>query len=66
MEHHVEISVWVLVWCLWVFCYTILSLQLYLMELWANENVVHNDNDDDTYLIQFWLSEDIDDNDNNE
>ena len=67
MEHHVEIGVWALVWCLWVFCYTIVSLQLYFMEIWVNENVIHDDNnDDDIYLIQFWLSENFDDNDNNE
>ena len=67
MEHHVEIGVWALLWCLWVFCYTIVSLQLYFIEIWPNENIFHDDNDDDndTYLIQFWLGEDFNDIDNN-
>ena len=62
MEHH-EVAAWALGWCLWVFLYTIISFQLYLMDLWVNENVINDDSDDeDTYLIQFWLGEDFDDN----
>ena len=60
MEHHGEIAVWALGWCFWVFFYSIISFQWYLMDLWVNENVIHDDSDDeDTYLIQFW---DFDDN----
>ena len=66
MEHHVEIGVWGFMWCAYVFCYTILCFQLYLMELWANENLndINNDNNDDIYLIQFYYSDDSD-NENN-
>ena len=39
MEHHGEICVWALVWCFWVFFYSILSLQWYLMDLWVNEDI---------------------------
>ena len=45
MEHHVEIGVWALVWCLWVFLYSILSLQLYLMDLWGNEHIDDEDSE---------------------
>ena len=44
MEHHGEIGVWAFVWCFWVFFYSIISLQWYLMDLWANEDI--DDNDD--------------------
>ena len=52
MEHHVVIAVWALVWCLWVFLYSM----WYSLDWWINEHVVRDDNDDnnDTYLIQFW------------
>ena len=66
MEHHVEITVWALVWCFCVFSY----LMWHLLNLWINEHVIRDDNDDndddnDTYLIQFWLGEDFNDIDNN-
>ena len=55
MEHHGEIAVWALVWCCWVFLYTIIGFQMYLMDLWVNENLDNEDSDDeDTYFIQFW------------
>ena len=44
MEHHGEICIWAFVWCFWVFFYSIISLQWYLMDLWANEDI--DDNDD--------------------
>ena len=61
MEHHVVIGVWAFAWCFWVFFYSILSFQWYLMDLWVNENVVDDDDndDEDIYLIQFWLGEDF-------
>ena len=57
MDHHGVIAVWALVWCLWVFLYSM----WYSLDWWINEHVVRDDNDDnnDTYLIQFWLGEDF-------
>ena len=55
MDHHGVIAVWALVWCCWVFFYTIIGFQMYLMDLWVNENLDNEDSDDeDTYFIQFW------------
>ena len=53
MDHHGVIAVWALVWCLWVFLYSM----WYSLDWWINEHVVRDDNDDnnDTYLIQFWV-----------
>ena len=60
MEHHVVIAVWAFVWCFWVFFYSILSLQWYMMDLWINDHIIDEDNDnEDTYLIQLWLGEDF-------
>ena len=66
MEHHVEIGVWGFLWCAYVFLCTIVCFQMYLMELWVNENVNDDDSDnnDDIYLIQFYYSDDSDNEDN--
>ena len=63
MEHHVETGVWGLVWVAYVFCYTIIALTVYFIEIWPYEhlNDDDSDNNDDTYVINFYYSDDSDD-----
>ena len=67
MEHHVETGVWGLVWVAYVFCYTILGMIIYFIEIWPFENLNDNDinNDEDIYVINFYYS-DVSDNEDNQ
>ena len=62
MDHHVETGVWSLVWLAYVFCYTILGMIFYFIEIWPYENLNDDDINDneDIYLINFYYSDDSD------
>ena len=64
MEHHVETGVWGLVWVAYVFCYTIIALTVYFIEIWPYEHLNDDDSDDieDTYVINFYYDDSDDQN----
>ena len=50
MEHHVETGVYGLVWVAFVFCYTVIALTVYFIEIWPYEN---DNNLDDSEILVF-------------
>ena len=64
MEHHVETGVYGLVWVAFVFCYTVIALTVYFIEIWPYEHLNDDDSDDneDTYVINFYYDDSDDQN----
>ena len=70
MDHHVELGAWSLGWLSFVFCYSVLALIYYFIEIWPYENdndindnddidiyVINNDHSTDIYVINFYYSD---------
>ena len=60
MDHHVELGAWSLGWLSFVFCYSVLALIYYFIEIWPYEHdndINNNDHNTDIYVINFYYSD---------